>query len=44
VVVTSAYSHKALYSSFRETPVDAFLRKPYQMAELFDVIQRFMSA
>ena len=44
VVVTSAYSHNSINSSFGEKQVDAFLRKPYQIAELFDVVRRFMSA
>lgn len=44
VLVTSAYSHNYINSTFGEARFDAFLRKPYQIAELCDVIRRFMRA
>jgi len=44
VVVTSAYGQHALDSSFPGLPIDAFLRKPYQLANLVDLIHDLTSA
>ena len=44
VIVTSAYGQTAVDVSFRGLEVDAFLRKPYQLANLVEMIRDLTSA
>lgn len=43
VILTSAYSREMVDDYFRELPVSAFIRKPFQLAELIELIQDTLS-
>ena len=43
VVLTSAYGQKTVDESFPGMEIDAFIRKPYQLAELISLIRKLAS-
>jgi CheY-like chemotaxis protein len=44
VILTSAFSRNAVDTSFAGLPVEHFIRKPYRLAALVDLLQRVLSA
>jgi CheY-like chemotaxis protein len=44
VILTSAFSQNMIDSSFAGLHVDYFIRKPYRLAELIDVLQKVLTA
>lgn len=43
VIITTGYTQRALDSCLGDIEIDYFLRKPYPLAELLDLVRRFLS-
>ena len=44
VILTSALAQSGIESSFAGVRVDHFIRKPYRLATLVELVQNFLSA
>ena len=44
VIVTSAYGQNMVDASFPGLKIDSFIRKPYQLADLADMVRKVLAA